>query len=87
MTATADLIHQHLAVLQPTAVELTDDSAQHAGHVHNTTGGGHYRLRITAPCFTGQSRIERHRIVHAALGNLLPGRIHAIAITALAPGE
>lgn len=86
MSDTLAQMRERLAVLAPQALEIFDDSAAHAGHAH-ANGGGHYRLVITAPCFQGQSRIARHRIIHRALGDLLPARIHALAICARAPSE
>ena len=86
MTDTLALMRKRLAALEPQSLEIFDDSAAHAAHAH-ASGGGHYRLAITAPCFQGQGRIARHRLIHRALGDLLPGRIHALAICARTPSE
>lgn len=79
-------IEQRLAVLAPHAMEIADESERHAGHA-GAASGGHYRLRIVAPCFAGQLPLARHRAVYAALGDLMQTRIHALTITAHAPGE
>ncbi len=79
-------ILQRLAVLQPELVELDDDSAAHAGHA-GAAGGGHFSLMLVSPAFTGCSRIERHRRVYAALGELIPSHIHALSLRAYAPDE
>ena len=81
------VIGQRLASLAPIRLELIDDSAKHAGHAGTRDGGRHYRLLIVAQAFAGQTRLGRHRLVHAALGDLLCGRIHALSIEALSPGE
>jgi BolA protein len=81
------LIRQRLAALRPTRLELVDDSARHAGHAGARSGGGHYRLLIVAEAFAGQPRLRRHRLVHEALGELMQGRIHALSVQALTPGE
>ena len=74
--------------LSPTHVELIDDSESHRGHGgHNPEGESHFTLRIESAAFAGKSRIERQRLVHAALGDLLDERVHALSITASAPGE
>ena len=86
MTDTLARMRERLAALEPQALEIFDDSAAHASHAH-AHGSGHYRLNITASCFQGQSRIARHRLIHRALGDLLPTRIHALAICARAPSE
>ncbi len=83
----AAIIHQRLAVLAPSRLELIDDSARHAGHAGAKGGGGHYRLLIVATAFAGQARLARHRLVHAALGDLMRTRIHALSIQALTPAE
>jgi BolA protein len=44
-------------------------------------------LRIESPAFAGKSRVERQRMVHKALGDLLDERVHALTIRATAPGE
>ncbi len=65
----------------PTALEVIDESESHRGHAGYRDGGeSHFRVRIRAPGFAGQSRLQRHRAVHAALGADLVGRIHALAL-------
>ena len=78
---------RELAVLAPIRLEVTDDSARHAGHAGARGGGGHYRLLIVSNAFLGKSRLARHRLVHAALDELLRSRIHALSIQALTPAE
>jgi len=81
-------IRARLEVLQPTRLELTDDSARHQGHAGaRPEGESHFRLLIVADAFTGQSRIERQRMVYRALGDLLATDVHALSITALSPAE
>ena len=79
---------RRLASLQPSLIELIDDSEAHRGHGgHNPAGESHFSLRIESPEFAGKSRIERQRLVHHALGDLLDERVHALSIRATAPGE
>lgn len=79
---------RRLEALAPTRVELTDDSEQHRGHGgHNPAGESHFSLSIESPAFAGKSRVERQRMVHSALGDLLHERVHALSIRATAPGE
>ena len=70
---------------QPLALEIHDDGAQHRGHGHE--GHGHYSVQIIATAFASKSRLERHRMIYAALGDLRQADIHALSIRALAPGE
>ena len=82
-------MHRRLTqALNPTKVELIDDSEKHRGHGgYNPAGESHFTLRIESAEFAGKSRVERQRLVHAALGDLLHERVHALSIRARAPGE
>ena len=76
------------ARLQPTRLEVINESHLHAGHRGTPgTGESHYRVLIEAPIFAGKSRLERHRLVNATLAAELKGKVHALAIAAYAPGE
>jgi BolA protein len=69
-------------------VELIDDSEKHRGHGgYNPAGESHFTLLIESADFAGKSRVERQRMVHAALGELVGNRVHALSIKAKAPGE
>jgi BolA protein len=69
-------------------VELIDDSEKHRGHGgYNPAGESHFTLLIESPDFVDKSRVERQRMVHAALGELVGNRVHALSIKAKAPGE
>jgi len=74
-----------LAVLQPTQLEIADDSHLHAGHAGARDGGGHYRIRIVSAQFIGQSTVTRHRMIYSALGKMMKYEIHALNITACTP--
>lgn len=79
---------KRLGALEPTNVELIDDSEKHRGHGgHNPAGESHFTLSIESALFAGKSRVERQRMVHAALGDLVGERVHALSIRAAAPGE
>ena len=65
----------------PTELSVVDDSERHRGHAGYQEGGqSHFNVRMRAAAFKDQSRIARHRAVHAALGAELVGRIHALAL-------
>jgi BolA protein len=83
-----EMLRRLNAALSPSRIELTDDSEAHRGHGgYNPAGESHFSLRIESPLFTGKARLERQRMVHAALGDLLDQRVHALSIRATAPGE
>jgi BolA protein len=84
-----DEIRERLvAALAPTALDVTNDSAQHSGHLGDDgTGESHFSVSIESNAFFGLSRVARQRLVNQALADLLRERIHALAIRARAPGE
>src|SRR5918994_1215557 len=88
-TRVTDAIRQRLtAALAPSRLDLTDESALHAGHAGaRPEGESHFRMLIVAATFAGKSRLERQRMVFAALGDLMQSEIHALSITALTPTE
>ena len=87
MTVSADDIERQLrTTLVPTALSISDDSHQHAGHA-GAREGRHFSVRIASPRFMGLSRVARHRLVYDALHPLIPQGIHALAIQAHAPDE
>ena len=74
------------SALQPTQLQVRDDSHLHAGHA-GAREGRHFHVRITSAQFSGRNRVARHRLVYDALRLLMPGGIHALAIEAHAPDE
>ncbi|MBC7918224.1 MAG: BolA family transcriptional regulator [Rhodoferax sp.] len=72
-------LHQ---LLQPTQLEVIDESYQHAGHAGaNGLGAGtHFRVKIASPLFTGKGRVARHRLVYDALRDFMENGLHALAI-------
>jgi BolA family transcriptional regulator, general stress-responsive regulator len=80
---TAENIIQTLqTTLEPSKLEVIDESYQHAGHVGaNDSGvGTHFRVRIASPLFTDLSRVKRHRLVYDALRPYIDQGLHALAI-------
>lgn len=85
----ADTIREKLAAaFRPSALEIADESALHAGHAGARPGGEtHFRVRIVSSAFENASRVDRQRRVYAALADEMTTRVHALALTALTPGE
>ncbi len=71
--------------LQPTAVQVLDESWQHDGHpgANGTGFGTHFRVRIASPLFTSLPRVRQHRLVYDALQDFIDAGAHAIAIEIL----
>ncbi|HET9427876.1 MAG TPA: BolA family protein [Allosphingosinicella sp.] len=84
----SEMIRRLEAALSPIRLDLVDDSEKHRGHGgYNPAGESHFSLTIESADFAGKSRVERQRMVHRALGDLLDQRVHALSIKAKAPGE
>ena len=87
MSDIAAILRERLADLQPTELEIHDDSAAHVGHAGSAHGAGHFSLLIVSNAFRGVPRLARHKQVIGRLDDLLPHPIHALSIKALAPEE
>jgi BolA protein len=78
-------IHRRLTLaLQPTALEVIDEGHKHAGH--GNAGKGHFHVRIVSSAFVDVTPIKRHRLVYAAVAELMDQGIHALSIDAKTPG-
>jgi len=81
MTLEAEIRDALTRAFAPTSLEVINESHKHAGHAGDDgSGESHWRIVIRADAFDGQSRINRHRAVHAALGTGILGRLHALAL-------
>ncbi|MCX7296467.1 MAG: BolA family transcriptional regulator [Hyphomicrobiales bacterium] len=86
---TADRLTKKLTeAFTPESLNVADESHQHEGHAEARPGGQtHFRVYIVSEAFKGKTRIERHRMINAALSDDLAGGVHALTIHATAPGE
>ncbi len=83
----AQMRRQLIARFAPLELDIEDESHRHAGHAGAAGGASHFRVRIVAEAFRGISPLARHRLVYAALGDMLESDIHALAIEALPPAD
>jgi BolA protein len=74
-----------VARFEPVQISIVDESHLHAGHAGAAGGQSHYRVRIVAEAFRGITPVARHRLVYAAVDDMLRDEIHALAIEALPP--
>lgn len=75
------------AALSPLSLGVDDDSHRHAGHAGARDGRGHFSVTVVSAAFEGKPPLARHRMVYAALGELMATDIHALAIQARTPAE
>ena len=88
MSVERDIRNKLTEAFAPEALEVVNDSHRHAGHAGSPgTGESHFTIKVVSAAFAGKSRLERHRMVNQALAAELAGKIHALAVTALAPDE
>lgn len=81
MSVTQEIRTRLKAAFDPSRLEVVDDSERHRGHAGYQEGGeSHFNVMIRAAGFEGQTRVQRHRAVHNALGPELVGRIHALSL-------
>ena len=74
--------------LSPARLEIVNDTAQHRGHAGDDgSGESHFTVLIESAAFAGKNRLQRQRMVNAALGDIPGERVHALAIRAGLPGE
>ncbi|RDI99452.1 BolA family transcriptional regulator [Dyella solisilvae] len=85
-TSMAEQIRERLQqALDPVALEVLDEGYKHVGHANE--GKGHFHVRIVSTAFAGQLPIKRHRMVYAALGDLMEHGVHALSIDADVPKQ
>jgi len=70
---------------EPTELQLEDQSHLHAGHAGAREGKGHYKVVIAAEAFRGKPVLQQHRLIYAALGDMMDTDIHALIIEASTP--
>jgi BolA protein len=73
------------AALQPTTLEIIDESHMHVGHAGARDGRGHFRIEITSGKFNDLRPLQRHRLIYDAVGDLMETDIHALSISAKTP--
>lgn len=88
MSAETRLREKLMVALEPSRLDIINESELHAGHRDAPdTGESHFRILIVSPMFAGVSRVGRHRMVNDAIADELRGGIHALALSTYAPGE
>jgi BolA family transcriptional regulator, general stress-responsive regulator len=88
MTLETQLREKLMVALEPTRLDVINESHLHAGHAGSPgTGESHFRVVVVSEAFRGKSRVERHRLVNETLKAELAGGIHALALKTFAPDE
>ncbi len=83
----AEIIKRLNATFEPETLGVEDESYLHKGHEGAKDGRSHFRVLIISEAFEGKNLIDRHRMIYAALDEMMRIDIHALAIDAWAPDE
>eukprot|EP00891_Asterochloris_glomerata_P001370 jgi/Astpho2/1370/e_gw1.00025.163.1_t len=79
--------------LNPTRLQVVDESSQHAGHAAMRDGkagsGGetHFKVTIVSEAFEGMTTVKRHRQIYQLLDEELKGSVHALSLITKTPSE
>lgn len=88
MSAESRMREKLMIALNPTRLDVINESHKHAGHASSPgTGESHFKVLIVSAAFASKSRVDRHRMVNAALADELAGPVHALALSTFAPDE
>ena len=88
MSTEAAIREKLMIGLEPSRLDVINESELHAGHRSSPgTGESHFRIKVVSERFSGKTRLQRHRLINELLAEELAGRIHALAIHAHAPDE
>ena len=79
------LLRERLMQLEPTMLEIDDESHLHAGHAGAEGGASHFRVWVEAECFNGKNKVAQHRLVYDLVNDLMPFPIHALALQTSIP--
>ena len=86
MSGRIETIRERLtAALAPTDLSVIDEGHKHVGHAGARDGRGHFAVTLASRAFDGKKLLERHRMVYAALGEMMQTDIHALSIDARTP--
>ena len=88
MSVEATIREKLVQALQPTRLDIVNESHLHAGHRNSPgTGESHFRVLVVSAIFAGKSRLARHRLVNEALAAELKTKVHALAIRPTRPAK
>ena len=74
-------------MVTPEQVQSYIEKGLQGSEVRVVGDGEHFEALIVSEAFHGRSRVERHQLVYAALGERMRGEIHALSMRTLTPEE
>ncbi len=82
MDRVAEITKRLTDAFAPSELVVTDESHMHVGHAGAASGAGHFHVLVRAEAFAGKLPIQRHRMVFAAVDDMMETEIHALSIDA-----
>ena len=74
-------------MVEPRSIEDSIRAGLDCTHVEVRGDGAHFEAVVVSPSFAGASRVRRHQLVYAALGDRMREEIHALSMKTLTPEE
>ena len=74
-------------MVEPGSIEQSIRSGLQCTHVEVSGDGAHFEAVVVSPAFAGASRVKRHQLVYAALGERMKEEIHALSMKTFTPEE
>ena len=74
-------------MVTPESIQKGIEAGLACRHVEVVGDGQHFQALVVSPAFAGKSRIQRHQLVYAALGERMREEIHALSMRTLTPEE
>jgi acid stress-induced BolA-like protein IbaG/YrbA len=74
-------------MVEPRSIEDSIRAGLPCTHLEVRGDGAHFEALVVSPDFTGLTRVRRHQLVYAALGERMREEIHALSMQTLSPDE
>lgn len=74
-------------MVTPESVQQGIEAGLACAHIEVIGDGQHFQAVIVSDAFAGKSRVQRHQLVYAALGERMREEIHALSMRTLTPQE
>jgi acid stress-induced BolA-like protein IbaG/YrbA len=74
-------------MVTPQSIKQSIEAALACQHVEEMGDGEHFQALVVSDEFAGRSRVQRHQLVYAALGDRMREEIHALSMRTLTPQE
>jgi acid stress-induced BolA-like protein IbaG/YrbA len=74
-------------MVDPSSIGQSIRSGLDCTHLEVQGDGAHFEAVVVSPAFAGASRVKRHQLVYAALGDRMKEEIHALSMKTFTPDE